>query len=237
LIKLKEKAVRAFDNVIEKLNMEYRKYCELSNIPYKRLPWKTKVLTFQELYNEVKTEMGEKIDEITKQLATKLLEDDMDDREFSLKIVREVHKYYSDKDPIIVIYFAPPYYPHIYVRGNDEREQKLLAAVNRAVEETKRAFDYDIKIKKFYPYISDLSYCSITGEQSILSSLIGNMPAWPQKYSLPLKAIQKISMPVVNIGPYGKDAHKLTERLSVSYSLDAMPAILEKTIENLACSR
>jgi len=28
-------------------------------------------------------------------------------------------------------------------------------------------------------------------------------------------------MPVVNIGPYGKDAHKLSERVYMSYSFDA----------------
>jgi len=39
-------------------------------------------------------------------------------------------------------------------------------------------------------------------------------------------------MPVVNIGPYGKDAHKLSERVCTSYSFDAMPMILQKIIEN-----
>lgn len=40
-------------------------------------------------------------------------------------------------------------------------------------------------------------------------------------------------MPVVNIGPFGKDAHKLSERVSKEYSFDAMPFILEKTLRDL----
>jgi len=63
------------------------------------------------------------------------------------------------------------------------------------------------------------------------------MPAWARQYTQPVKAIQSISMPVVNIGPYGKDAHKLSEQVCMSYSFDAMPMILEKTIKNLLMSQ
>lgn len=233
LKKLKEKAVLAFENTIEKLNEEYRKYCELINLPFKRLPWEARVLTFEELYSLVKEKLGESLDIMLDNLAKELLEKGVDDREFSLKIVQEVHKCLPDKNPMIIIYFSPPFYPHIFVKGENEKEKRLLEAVKHAVKEAAEQFDYKIVIKKFFPYISDLSYCSITEDEKSIAGLIKNMPAWGKKYSLPIKAIQKISMPVVNIGPYGKDAHKLTERISCSYSFDAMPCILEKTIINL----
>ncbi|WP_422444446.1 M20/M25/M40 family metallo-hydrolase [Thermoanaerobacterium sp. DL9XJH110] len=233
LEKLKEKAVLAFENTIEKLNGEYRKFCELSNIPFKKLPWEVRVLTFEELYSQVKEKLGEALDKMIDSLVDELLEKGVDDREFSLRIVQEVHKYYPDKNPLIVLYFAPPYYPHIFVKGENEKEKRLLEAVNQAVEEAKKQYDYKIVTKKFFPYISDLSYCSIAENDESIAKLINNMPAWSRKYSLPVKAIKKISMPVVNIGPYGKDAHKMTERISSSYSFDAMPFILEKTILNL----
>lgn len=233
LKKLKEKAILAFENTIEKLNEEYRKYCELIDLPFKKLPWEARVLTFEELYSLVKEKLGESLDIMLDNLAKELLEKGVDDREFSLKIVQEVHKCLPDKNPMIVIYFSPPFYPHIFVKGENEKEKRLLEAVNHAVKDAADQFDYRIVIKKFFPYISDLSYCSITEDEKSIAGLIGNMPAWGKKYSLPIKAIQKISMPVVNIGPYGKDAHKLTERISCSYSFDAMPCILEKTIINL----
>jgi arginine utilization protein RocB len=147
--------------------------------------------------------------------------------------VQEVHKHYSDKNPLIIIYFAPPFYPHIFVEGANQKEAKLLNAVEQAVKEVREKYEYKIIVKKFYPYISDLSYCSISKNEESIRKLVNNMPAWPKKYSLPVEAIQQISMPVLNIGPYGKDAHKLTERISQSYSLDAMPMILQKTIERL----
>jgi arginine utilization protein RocB len=230
--KLKEKAVQAFDNTIESLNQDYKKFCKMSGIPYKQLPWQTKVLTFDELYRRVKSE-NPKIEASISRMVEEMLRGNIDDREFTLRIVQEVHRHYSDKSPLVVLYYAPPYYPHNYVKGENEIEKRLLSAVEAAVKDAKKIYNYTIVVKKFYPYISDLSYCSIPKGEDCLSRLIKNMPAWPKKYSLPVRAIQKISMPVVNIGPYGKDAHKLTERVSISYSLDAMPLILKKTIENL----
>lgn len=232
LAKCKAKAVTSFENVIKRLNEEYEKFCALSHIPFQKLPWEVCVLTYEELYHKVKLEMGAEIDNIIERLTCELREKKVDDREFSLAIVQEVHKHYSDKNSKIIVYFAPPYYPHIFVKDGDEGGKPLLAAVHKAVGDVKNLYDYNIVVRKFYPYISDLSYCSIA-EGNSLAQLTDNMPAWTRQYNLPVAAIQAISMPVVNIGPYGKDAHKLSERVCSAYSFDAMPLILYKTIENL----
>jgi arginine utilization protein RocB len=229
----KAKTVIAFENVIEKLNKEYEKFCSLSKINFKKLPWQVEVLTYEELYQNVKNEIGDKIDEIINNLSRELKKKKVDDREFSLAIVQKVHNYYSDQNAKVIIYFSPPYYPHIYVKGEEEKERRLMEAVNSAVGQAKKIYDYKVAIKKFYPYISDLSYCHISRNTESISKLTDNMPAWMRNYTLPIEAIQNISMPVVNIGPYGKDAHKLSERVCKSYSFDAMPFILEKTLENL----
>ena len=236
LAKCKAKAITSFENVIKRLNEEYEKYCSLCAIPFRRLPWEVNVLTYEELYQQVKAEMGDEIDRIIAQVIEKLRQQKVDDREFSLTIVQEVHKHCSDKNSKIVVYFAPPYYPHIYVRDEDKTGKVLLAAVNKAVGDVKNLYDYNIVVRKFYPYISDLSYCSIADKDNI-NKLTSNMPAWSWQYTLPVEDIATISMPVVNIGPYGKDAHKLSERVCKAYSFDAMPLILKATIENLLIKR
>jgi arginine utilization protein RocB len=233
LAKCKQKAVDSFANVIKRLNEEYEKYCMLSNIEYKKLPWEVQVMTYEELYREVRKEIGGKIDEIIQNLVRDLQGKKMDDREVSLAIVQEVHKYYSDQNSKIIVYFAPPYYPHIFIENRDEKDRNLLAAVQEAVAAARKQYHYSIEMKRFYPYISDLSYCSISKDEKSVGKLTGNMPAWGLKYQLPVAAIQQISMPVVNIGPYGKDAHKLSERVSTAYSFDAMPFILYRTLENI----
>ncbi len=232
LAKCRVKAVEAFEAVIAHLNAEYENFCRMSHIPFRRLPWETNVLTYDELYRQVKEEMGDEIDRILEGLIEKLRGRNADDREVSMAIVDEVHKHCSDKNSKIVVYFAPPYYPHNFVRDGDARSDILLAAVRRAVAEARSVYDYPIVTRRFYPYISDLSYCGIAAAEH-MGKLTENMPAWQLTYHLPVQAIQAISMPVVNIGPYGKDAHKLSERVCVNYSFDAMPLILQRTMESL----
>lgn len=232
LEKCRRKAAEAFEAVIGRLNEEYDRFCRLGNIPYQQLPWETKVLTYDELYRRTKAELGDEIDRILERLIAGLRERNADDREVSMAIVDEVHKHCSDKDSKIVVYFAPPYYPHNFVRDGDDRSEILLTAVRQAVAEARAAFPYPVVIRKFYPYISDLSYCGIAASEH-MGRLTGNMPAWQLTYHLPVREIQSISMPVVNIGPYGKDAHKLSERVCKAYSFDAMPFILRRTAEIL----
>lgn len=45
MVKVKEKAIESFDNVVERLNESYKKYCELGNHTYTKLPWETRVYT------------------------------------------------------------------------------------------------------------------------------------------------------------------------------------------------
>ena len=90
-----------------------------------------------------------------------------------------------------------------------------------------------IKVKKFYPYISDLSYAAAPREKKAIESLKNNMPGFGIKYKLPIEDMQKLSLPVLNIGPFGKDDHKFTERLEKDYSFNVAPKIVYNTIINL----
>lgn len=230
--KVKNGTSLAFQTVVDNLNQEYEEYCNLNKYPYKRLPWTPRVMSYDELYNKVKAEKGQEVDDLIERMNKDLLADeDVDDRVFALKMVEAVHNMWSDKEPVVVVYFSPPYYPHIYVKGETELEKKLLDTVNSVVENTESK--YDIQMKKFYPYISDLSYGAAPREENAVESLKNNMPGFGLKYKLPIEDMQSLNLPVVNIGPFGKDAHKFTERLQEDYSFNVAPKLVYDTIMNL----
>lgn len=232
LIKIKSATIEAFENVIRNLNTEYKKFSKLSGREYKELPWKARVLTYTELYDKIKGEIGDKIDDVMKDFENKMLEDSsIDQRDFSLKMVEKLHGLWSDKDPVVIIYFTPPYYPHIYIEGKEEKEKALLNAVKNAVDTTE--CEYKLVYKKFFPYISDLSYGACPKDPEIISALKNNMPGFGSKYYLPLEDMQKLDLPVLDIGSFGKDAHKFTERIEKKYSFEVAPELVYKTIMNL----
>ncbi|QUH19677.1 M20/M25/M40 family metallo-hydrolase [Alkaliphilus sp. B6464] len=225
-------AFKAFQNTIDELNNQYKSYCKMSSYPYAELPWKARVITYEELVEKVRAEKGEELNLMLEKLSRELLDNDkIDERVFALKLVEQVHKMWSDKEPVVIAYFSPPYYPHIYVEGNEVKEKILLRAVDDAIEAADNKFN--IVRKKFYPYISDLSYAAAPKENSIIGVLKENMPGFGVKYNLPLKEMQELNLPVVNIGPFGKDAHKFTERVERDYSFNVLPKMVYDTILNL----
>lgn len=232
LLKMKNAADGAFQNAIDNLNNQYKRFTHMSKREYKELPFKSRVLTYTELYDKVIEEMGEKAKKHMEIFEQKMLNDSsIDQRNFSLKMVEELHSLWSDKDPVVIVYFTPPYYPHIYVEGKNEKEKNLLEAVEKAVDDTKTK--YKIVYKKFFPYISDLSYGSAPQDSKIISELKNNMPGFGSKYYLPLEDMQKLDLPVLDIGSFGKDAHKFTERIEKEYSFKVAPILVYKTITNL----
>ena len=231
---LKEKSIKAFDAVIERLNKNYKLYCRNNGIPYSNLLWKTRVYTYEEYYKAIHDKLGKPFEVFIETIKKELLsEKNTDDRLYSLKLIQAIQSINPDKDPAIVIYYSPPYYPHVHVDEETNKGKRLTKIVQSVIEEIKGQTYYNIGIKKFYPYISDLSYCSITKNDDEFKGLIDNMPAWPEKYILPVEGIRALNLPVVNIGPFGKDAHKFTERLHKPYSFGVMPRILYMTVKKL----
>ena len=232
LMRMKDAATEAFQLTIDNLNQQYKEFCKLAGREYKKLPWKTKVLTYEELYKEVKLEIGNELDEKIAKITKEMLKDEsIDQRDFSLKLVEEVHNLWSNREPVVIVYFTPPYYPHIHVEGNIPKEKALLDAVKDAVETTET--DYKLVYKKFFPYISDLSYGAAPKDPKIIAALKDNMPGFGTKYDLPLEDMQKLGLPVLDIGPFGKEAHKFTERIEKKYSFEVAPELVYKTIMNL----
>ncbi len=101
--------------------------------------------------------------------------------------------------------------------------------------------DSHLILIKYYSYISDMSYLRLDPGAD-LSALKANMPVWqepgalarPGSYSLPLEAIQRLNLPVVNFGPYGRAVHQRGERALMSYSFGILPQLLYETIDKLA---
>jgi len=54
LEKMINAADEAFQNSIDNLNTQYERFCKLANREYKKLPWKSRVISYEELYNTVK---------------------------------------------------------------------------------------------------------------------------------------------------------------------------------------
>lgn len=230
--KMMKAGAECFQNVIDTLNERYTNFCKLIGRDPKKLPWVERTMSYDQLYVEVKKEVGAKLDDMVKAYAEEIAKDDRYDvRDQAMKIVEYVHSLWSDKDPVLLVYLTPPYYPHIYVEGTRPEEKALIEAVNYAVTTTDS--DYKLVQKKFLPCISDLSYAAAPKEPEAIAALKLNMPGFGTIYDLPIEEMQELNLPVADIGSYGKDAHKFTERVEMVYTYEVLPEILYKTMMHI----
>lgn len=230
LNKMVKAADECFREVIDTLNSRYKMFCEMAKREYKSLPWVARTMSFDQLCSVVRKEVPD-LDEKIKAKAEALMKESIDSRDRSTKIVEFVHDMWSDKNPVVIVYFSQPYYPHIFVEGKRPKEKALLEAVEAAVKETKS--DYKLGFKKFFPYISDLSYGAVPEEEGVIQTFQENLPGYGITYDLPFETIRALNLPVLDIGAFGKDAHKFTERIEKNYTFNVAPELLYRTIMNL----
>ena len=108
-------------------------YCLANGFPHEKLPWQARVISYAQLYEAVKAEKGEEVDRVLAALEEKLLADDsIDERIYALRMVETLHSMWSDQRPVVVAYFSPPYYPHVYVRGESELEKSCWMQSGRS---------------------------------------------------------------------------------------------------------
>jgi len=226
--KMMKAGAECFQAVIDTLNERYEKFCGMVGREFKKLPWKERTISYDQLFEMVKKEVPD-LEEQVKKYAEEVSKDPRYDvRDQALKIVQFVHSLWSDKNPALIVYLTPPYYPHIFVEGKRDDERDLIDAVANAIKTTET--DYTLVQKKFLPCISDLSYAAAPKEAEAMDALRLNMPGFGTIYDLPIEDMQALDLPVADIGSYGKDAHKFTERVDTVYSYEVLPEILKKTM-------
>lgn len=234
---LKEKAIIAFDQTLSLLQKKYIEYSKKSGQPELELPWKTRVFTFEEMDRLLVQQHGEKYTDHINTFKTQLLEDSsLDIRMYALKIVEEAWKWMKDQSPTIVLFYASLHFPRIELTGKNVKEQKLITALDEALEVIRSTYKHPIVAKDFFPYISDMSFVSISDNDEDLMAESSNNPAVGTKIKLDYSEIRKLNVPVINIGPYGIDAHKKYERLEMTYSFEIVPNLTKTVIQRLFSS-
>ncbi|MBU9722785.1 MULTISPECIES: M20/M25/M40 family metallo-hydrolase [Bacillaceae] len=234
LSKLKDQAEIAFENALNLYKERYKAFSKASSQPYVDIPWKTRVMTYEELDQLLNTEHGSAYEDHMKEFKEELLLDEsLDTRMFAVRVVEEAWKWMTDKDPAIIVFYSSLYSPRIEVSGKNDLEKNLIDSLEKGVESVQPHYPHPIVTKNFFPYISDMSFVALSDDDAGIKAVTDNNPSWGTKHYANYDDIREINVPVINIGPYGFDAHKQYERMEKSYSLEIVPNLTNAVIKNL----
>jgi len=153
-------------------------------------------------------------------------------QERGLRLVNYLVDIAGLKGPTVVVGFLPPYCPSHFNHGQTDKERKVLEGVGRVVELAHLKFQETVSVGEIYEGISDLSEFGFNGTNRDIECLSKNLPGWGIDFEYPFDQSKYLDVPVVNIGPIGKDAHKNTERLHLHYATRVLPSLLKEMIRS-----
>ncbi|WP_446936778.1 M20/M25/M40 family metallo-hydrolase [Lysinibacillus fusiformis] len=232
--KLKSVAQQACLEAEQYLQLQYEKYIERSNVPKRSLSWHIEVVTYDELIvylNGKGIQTEPIIADVLRKNAGKEL------RQQSFAIVDALQKADPEHKPRVVLFFAPPFLPHNYLKENVVRDQLLKQTISQVVDEVAYETGEVFQVKRFFPYLADGSFLSIHATQEELQELLNNFPKWDTLYPLPFEKIKEMNIPSVTMGVYGKDGHKWTERVYKPYSFGVLPKLIQKATKEIFKSK
>lgn len=220
-----EETMELFRSVAEEAatqcNEHYKQICQKENItPIGKI----RVQTYEELHNYAVKKLGL---QVVSQMKAEVINNQLlDDREKSVQIADQLMIACPELGPTIVLLFSPPYYPAV-----NSSDHPIIKELIRLIQETaKHTFQTNIKQIHYFNGISDLSYVTYQGTDNGWDVYKSNTPVWGETYKIPFSEMSKLRAPVLNVGPFGKDAHKLTERLHKKSALIELPLLLDTIV-------
>lgn len=234
---LLKESIDAFEETIKKINNRYFEYSSNIGKTPVELPWKSRVKSFKEIYEDAVKRVGDKfINEYNEFIES--ISDDVNNgiisyAEGSFKLIEKILLYSEDSNPIVVIAFSPPFYPQVTNDDFSNLNNKINILCSEINNFSEKNFNEKYRSLNYFMGISDLSYAALPDSDAVVSCIEGNMPAWKRFYEIPFDDMREISMPVINIGPWGKDLHKITERVNKSDLFKKTPRIIEHAIKYL----
>ncbi|MGH8103994.1 MAG: M20/M25/M40 family metallo-hydrolase, partial [bacterium] len=115
----------------------------------------------------------------------------------------------------VALYLSPPFYPAFVTPLN--QDPAVATAVVGATKAVRSRFKVKFFTRPYYPYISDLSF--FNADSKTWREFQKHCPV-PLEHPLP---IQTQPFTVLDIGPYGRDAHQFTERVDLHYAFEILP--------------
>ncbi|MFZ3577100.1 M20/M25/M40 family metallo-hydrolase [Virgibacillus sp. DJP39] len=185
------------------------------------------VMMYEELYTEAVKRHGE--DEVVRRQHLLVSQREQGDRDFSTLLVQDLASMCKDLAPLIVLFYSPPFYPAVSSYEDPYVKDVVEHVKSYALSE----HNEELTIAEFFTGLSDLSFVGPVASKSKLSQLTVNMPLQNNGFTFPEDIMEELTMPVLNIGPFGKAPHQWTERLELGYSFERLPHILTEAIHRL----
>ncbi|MBI9100577.1 MAG: M20/M25/M40 family metallo-hydrolase [Spirochaetaceae bacterium] len=219
---------QAMKETLELFNRSYMKFCKLNHQEADFVPFEDRVIDFNTLYKEAllngESDFLSRYGEKEIELNNLLVENRISLPDAAIQLLEFTADEADLEGPAIVIGLSGPYYPHITNSMIPEGLNLQLGA--RTDRISRDLYNIEYQTNAYFMGICDLSYAGWVGDNADIESIKLNSPGWDTLYHIPFEDMKTLKAPMVNIGPWGKDLHKPTERVYMKDVYERIPEIL-----------
>nr|MDQ6901007.1 peptidase M20 [Candidatus Dormibacteraeota bacterium] len=198
-------------------------YARLTGVTVVTPDWQPLVLTYSELYARVGRRSGEAGQDQVRRLTE---QPGLDGPERSRFLVEYLWQRSGLSGPAAVVGFASLAYPAtsldlVSAGPFADRFREILELEARAAGEWSGS---SVRLRGYFPGVSDMSFLARGFTEPDLATLAENTPAWDLGLAQPRAG--HFALPVVNIGPWGRDPHLRLERVHAHYAFETVPELV-----------
>jgi arginine utilization protein RocB len=224
----------AFAEGLAALHAQADRYAARRGRPIPIATWEPLVLTFSELRTRVLEQGGPTAQQALGAATDRVARDPtMDLPTASRQITETLWALSGLAGPAAVVGLAGLYYPPVQLDRSRPGAARLAAVIARQVSAVSRETGLAIGQCRFYPGISDMSFLGSREGAANLTVMAANTPAWAARIAFDYTAIAALDLPVVNIGPWGRDYHQRLERVQMPYSFEILPELVWRVAGDL----
>lgn len=233
LTQLKAICEKAIQQTMQKFEQSYLDFCRLTDDEPDVISFEPQVIDYSQLQqmalenDRFATEFSAFQEEVKELLGKNLITLP----EAGIRLLEFVADFVDLEGPTVVVAVSGPFYPH--VSNNLLENGKRFDLHERVNRLAKELFNISYTSQAYFMGISDLSYTSWSGKNEDIDAFKNNSPGWNGIYRIPFQALQSFKMPVVNLGPWGKDLHKVTERVNARDVYERIPEILLRLLHEI----
>lgn len=231
LEKLKEIAIQSCQQIEAEIMRNYTAYQKANKLPARSLEWKTEVLTLEEYMDKLNKKHLDP-EKIIKSILDNGNNEHKDDRLIAFEIVEALQILDPEKKPRVIIFYAPPYLPSNTLQ-NDSTSLRLKEMVAEVLKQSEKQFKEHFSLRGYFPYLCDGSFLAFHGDKREIETVKNNFPGMDTLFPIALETMKELNIPAFNIGVYGKDGHKWTERVYKPYSFHVLPLLIRAVTDKL----
>lgn len=222
----------ALTDALRQLDERARAYAALAGGPSGFPTYEPLVLSFADFKARALAQGGAPARAALDELTTSLAADPaVDLPRFSRRVIEALWPWSGLAGPAAVVCFASLYYPPARLDASNPRHARLHAAAARAAGDLSRELPRPIRPRPFFPGISDMSFLGGAEAPEQIAAVAANTPAAGARIRFDYAAIP--GLPVINVGPWGRDYHQRTERVNTHYAFAVAPELVWRIVEEV----